>query len=97
MVGSKLPPVSIGRKRTDKAHEARPNSIVPGWIVVNGGLGKVDYELTTEEDSNAKEPYMQGLGCSDDLCPAELVLLVVLRHRTSVFQDRDDIFPFFLC
>ena len=97
MVGSKLPPVSIGRKWMDKAHKARPNSIVPGWVVVNEGLGKVDYELTTEEDSNAKEPYMQGLGCSDDLCPAELVLLVVLRHRTSVFQDRDDIFPFFLC
>ena len=96
MVGSKLPPVSIGRKRMDKAHEARPNSIVPGWVVVNEGSGKVDCELTTEGDSDAKEPYMQGLGCSNDLCPAELILLIVLHHRTSMFQDRDDVFSFFL-
>ena len=39
---------------------------------------------------------MQGLGRSNDLCPAEAVLVVVLRNRTGVLQGGNDICPFFL-
>ena len=39
-----------------------------------------EYGFTTEEEDDDKEPYMQGLGRSNDLCPAEAVLVVVLRH-----------------
>lgn len=39
---------------------------------------------------------MRGLGRSNDLCPAKVVLLVVLRHRTGEFQGGNDVHPFFL-
>ena len=39
---------------------------------------------------------MQGLGRSNDLCPAEAILVVVLRNRTGVLQGGNDIRPFFL-
>ena len=39
---------------------------------------------------------MQGLGRSNDLCPAEAVLVVILRNRTGVLQGGNDICPFFL-
>ena len=37
---------------------------------------------------------MQGLGRFKDLCPAESVVVIILRHGSSTFQGRDDIFPF---
>jgi hypothetical protein len=39
---------------------------------------------------------VQGLGCSNNLCPAEAVPVVVLRNRTGVLQGGNDIRPFFL-
>ena len=36
--------------------------------------------FTTKEEDDGKEPYMQGLGCSNDFCPAEAVIAVVLRY-----------------
>ena len=37
-------------------------------------------DFTTEEEEDDEEQYMHGLGSSKDLCPAEAVLVVVLRH-----------------
>jgi hypothetical protein len=39
---------------------------------------------------------VQGLGRSNDLCPAEAVVVVILRNRTGVLQGGNDIRPFFL-
>ena len=39
-----------------------------------------EYRFTTEEEDDDKEPHMQGLCRSNDLCPAEAVLVAVLRH-----------------
>ena len=53
-------------------------------------------DITTEEGCDSEEPQMRGLGRSNDFCPAEAVLFIVLRHRTGAFQARNDIHPFFL-
>ena len=37
---------------------------------------------------------MRGLGRFQDLCPAESVVVIILGHRSSMFQGGDDIFPF---
>ena len=54
------------------------------------------YGFTSKEGEDGKEPYMQALGRSNDLGPAEAVLVVILRHRTGVLQGGYDIRPFFL-
>ena len=54
-------------------------------------------DATAEEEDNSKEPYMRRLSRFNDLCPTKAILVVVLRHRSSVFQRGNDVRPFFLC
>ena len=53
-------------------------------------------DFTLEEEGDGKEPHMRRLGRSNDFCPAKAVLVVVLRHRTGMFQRGNDVRPFFL-
>ena len=52
--------------------------------------------FTTEEENDAKEPYMWRLGRSSCLRPAEFVPVTVLRDGTGVFQSGNHVRPFFL-
>ena len=53
-------------------------------------------DVTTEEEYDGKQPYMRGLGCFSDFCPAEAVVGAILRNGTSLFQGGNNIGPFFV-
>lgn len=53
--------------------------------------------ITAEEEDNGKKAHVRGPSTSSDLCPAESVIFVVLRNRSGVFQNGNNIFAFFLC